>query len=179
MYRKRRYPGIPVLLGKRDVRSAFKLIPLSISMLYHAGFRVANYILIYLSLYFGWKGSPGNWGVMSTLTLQYLAAHRPRKSKLHGPESFEAFQFVDDGGFAEPSLGLRPWMCANLWERCVGCSLGPAAINLIKRETDGPFSTRMLMWGVVVDTQTEMVSLPEDKILKPDYCSLTLPLIPE
>ena len=57
LYWKRRYPDIPILLAKRDVKSAFKLIPLSISIISHAGFRVAIYILVYISLYFGWKGS--------------------------------------------------------------------------------------------------------------------------
>ena len=147
LYWKRRYPDIPILLGKRDVRSAFKLIPLSISMFYHAGLRVANYILLYLSLYFGWKGSPGNWGVIATLTLQYIAAHKPENGNTHGPGSFEAFQFVDDGGFDEPALGLRPWLCSKLWEDCVTKCLAKDAINFKKRELEGTFSTKTLMWG--------------------------------
>ena len=166
LYWKRRYPVSPILLGKRDVRSAFNLIPLSVSMFYHAGLRVANYILIYLSLYFGWKGSPGNWGVISTLTMQYIAAHKPKSGRTHGPESFEAFQFVDDGGFVEPALGLRPWLCSHLWERCVSLSLGHNAINVKKRDLEGTFGTRALMWGIIVDTRAETISLPEDKVLK-------------
>ena len=77
LFRGRRYPGIPILLAKRAVSSAFKLIPLSIGMLSRAGFRVAHFILVYLIMYFGWKGSPGNWGAISTLTLQYIARHNP------------------------------------------------------------------------------------------------------
>ena len=115
LFWKRRYPGIPVLPAKRDVRSAFKLIPLSISMLLHAGFKVEHYILAYLSLYFGWKGSPGTWGVMATLTLQFISRHRPVDPHENGPGHFEAFQIVDDGGFAEPALSIRPWICSSLW----------------------------------------------------------------
>ena len=34
----------------------------------------------------------------------------------HGPAIAESFQIVDDGGFSEPELGLRPWMSVKLWE---------------------------------------------------------------
>ena len=80
LYWKRRYPGIPVFLCKRDVKSAFKLIPLSIRMMYRAGLRIADYIMAYLSLYFGWKGAPGNWGAISSLLMQYVASSEPKNT---------------------------------------------------------------------------------------------------
>ena len=39
MYCKRRYPGIPVLVSKRDVKSAFKLVPIAICGLAYMGCR--------------------------------------------------------------------------------------------------------------------------------------------
>ena len=115
LYWERRYPRVPILLCKRDVKSAFKLVPLSVRMIYHAAVRIGNYLMVYLSMYFGWKGAPGNWGIISSLLMQFLSSYSPRNAHTHGPESFEAHQFVDDGGFAEPALGLRPWMSVKLW----------------------------------------------------------------
>ena len=105
-----------------------------------------------MGLYFGWKGPPGTWGVMSTLTLQYISRHKPCKPTEPGAESFGAFQFLDDGGFAEPALGLGPWIFVNLWEGAMGFSLGRRAVNLANRTAEGDFSTKGLMWGLLVDT---------------------------
>ena len=59
---KRRYPGIPVLLSKRDVKSAFKLVPIAVCGLPYMGCRFGNFICIYLALFFGWRPSPANLG---------------------------------------------------------------------------------------------------------------------
>ena len=99
MLRKRRYHRSPLLLAKRDLRAAFKLAPLSISMLSHAGLRFGRPVMMYLSLYLGWKGAPGKWGIISTLTLQYIEKHPPATPDDNGPVSFGAFQFGGDGGF--------------------------------------------------------------------------------
>ena len=102
---------------------------------------------MYLSLYFGWKGAPGTWGVVSTLILQYIAKHIPDDPSSHGEESFEVFQFVDDGGFDEPALGLRPWISTHLWERSLAYCVGPEGLNKRKKEIEGYFATQVLMWG--------------------------------
>ena len=135
-------------------------------MLYHAGLRVADFIMVYISLYFGWKGAHGNRGVISSLLTQYVAAHKPSNAYTHGPESFEAYQFADDGGFDEPALGLRPWMCVKIWENGKQQSIGAKSPNREKKRVEGQYSTQALMWGIHVDTQSEVVALPPDKILK-------------
>ena len=53
MYWKRRYPTIPVLLSKRNVEGAFKLFPVSVRGLTHMGLQFSNFMVLYLSLYFG------------------------------------------------------------------------------------------------------------------------------
>ena len=166
LFWKRRYPGVPILLCMRDVKSAFKIVPLSIRMLYHAGVRIANYLMIYLSMYFGRKGAPGNWGIISSLLVQFLSSHMPKNSFTHGPGSFGAFQFVDDGGFAEPALGLRPWMSVKLWEKGLVESLGFNSLNRDKKRIEGCYQTESMMRGVHIDTVTERVSSPPDKIPK-------------
>lgn len=62
IYWKRRYNGVEAVLRKRDVKGASRLVPVSMSELPHMGCRFAHYIVTYLSLFFGWKDSPSNWG---------------------------------------------------------------------------------------------------------------------
>ena len=125
--------------------------------------------MTYPSLYFGRKGGPGNWGVISSLRMQFVAERKPANSPTHGSGSFEAFQFVDYGGYAEPALGLRPLMCVGLWERALTCTFGPDALNKDKKRAEGKYSTNAPMWGAVVDTELELVSTPSDKVLKAQH----------
>ena len=121
--------------------------------------------MVYLSMYFGWKGAPGNWGILSSLLMRFVASHIPRNIYARGPESFEAFQFVDDGGFAEPALGLRPWMSVCTWEKGLAGFLGFKGLNRDKNALECMYETSAIMWGIHVDTVQEIVSLPPDKII--------------
>ena len=76
-------------------------------------------------------------GVIPSLLTQYVAPHQPKNSHTHGPERFEAFQFVDDGWFAAPALGLRPWMSVRLWEMGLTGPLGLKSPNRDKKKVDG------------------------------------------
>lgn len=113
-YWKRRYPGVEVLLCKRDVKGAFKLMLVAISGISHMGCRFANCIVAYLSLFLGWKAPPDNWGVVATAMLQFVSSFRPGDDHLCGPEAFNPFQYVDDGAFAEPYMARRPWLAVSL-----------------------------------------------------------------
>ena len=97
--------------------------------MYRAGLRTADYLAVYLSTYFGWGESPGNWGIISSLLMQYVAPHAPKNTHAQGPGSFESYQFVDDGGFAEPALGIRPWVSVRIWEIGLSGSLCRKALN--------------------------------------------------
>ena len=66
-------------------------------MLVDAGVTIADYIMVYMSLYFGRAGGPGNWGSISSLIAQFVAPHRPKNAHTHAPESFEDSQFAEDG----------------------------------------------------------------------------------
>ena len=124
LYFKRRYPGITLLVSKRDVKSAFKLVPVSVRGYAYMGYRFANYVGIYLALFFGWRPSPANWGVISTLAMQHVAAHRPASPGRGGPEGFISSQYVGDGAFIEPRVGIRPWLASTLWETAMPKGIG-------------------------------------------------------
>ena len=113
LYWKKRYPKIPILVSKRDFRGAFKSIPVSIRSLAYAGCRFAGYMVVYLSLFFGREPSPGNWGVISTLLMRYISAFAPNDIYLSGHESLVSYNYVDDGYFVDPRLGVRPWVASS------------------------------------------------------------------
>ena len=71
-------------------------------MLCQAGLRIADYLTVYLNMYFGWQGAPLQLGC-NFLTADAVLRITHSMERKHGPGSFEAFQFVDDGGFAEPA----------------------------------------------------------------------------
>ena len=96
------------------------------------GCRFAEFVRMYISLSSGWMSSPANWGIISTLLMQYIAAHFPTNVHIEGPESLRAYQYVDDGAFVEPWLGLRPWKALTLWGDASARCLGPVAVHFGK-----------------------------------------------
>ena len=137
LYWQRRYPRVPILIPKRDVRGAFKLIPVSIRSLAYTGCRFAGYMVVYLSLFFGWKPSPANWGAISTLMMHYLSAFAHEAIYIDGPESLVDYQYVGDGAFIEPRMGLRLWVASPLWGRILRLCVGSGAVNLTKKTYRG------------------------------------------
>ena len=134
-------------MSKRDVQSAFKLIPIAVFGLPYMGRRFRNFICIYLALFFGRRPSPANWGVVATLLMQHIASHRPTNEKRDGPEGLVAFQYVDDGAFIDSWVGYRPWMAPAIWESSLASSLGTRAVNKEKRRAEWNADTALLLWG--------------------------------
>ena len=166
LYWKRRYPALPILICKRDVDGAFKLIPVSTKCLAYMGCMFSVFIAIYLALFFGWRPSPANWGIVSTLMMQYVSAYRPRNEYSDGPESLIDYQYVDDGAFVEPWVGLRPLRAVSLWECALAACLGSKALHARKREIEGNTATKIPLWGIIVRTDAETFSLPPCKIYR-------------
>ena len=164
LYWGRSYPTIPILLRKMDVKGAFELIPVAIRGLTHMGFRFANFAVLYLSLYFGWMPSPASWGVISTTLLQFVSPFSPDKAHTMGPEGLAAYEYVDDGAFAEPCSGLSPWLALSVWEFGIAQCLGATASHLGKKSAEGAFATKIALWGLDLCADSYIVSLPPDKI---------------
>ena len=81
-----------------------------------------------------------------------------------GPEGFVAYEHVDDGAFAEPWLALRPWASVKLWEYGLQTCLGSKALHTEKKKVGGECSTAMILRGLHVCTESEIISLPEEKL---------------
>lgn len=58
-------PGTRIVLSRIDVKDAFRQIPVDPEGAPAFGYRVGNYAVVDLRLQFGWRSSPGFWGLFS------------------------------------------------------------------------------------------------------------------
>ena len=168
--------GRPSIISKRDVEGAFKLIHISNKGLLYTGCRFSRYVRLYLSLIFGRRQSPANWGVISTLLMQFIAARSPSNAHAEGPGAYIASQYVDDGAFVDPWLSFRPQQCVSLMESASCLCLRPATINIAKRDIGGLADATIELLGTDVCTVGNTSALPdreisrdEDFLCPPDF----------
>ena len=96
--------------------------------------------------------------------MQYIDAHFPNNAHSEGDESYPVYQYVGDGAFVEPWLGLRPWQALSLWEDALTRCLGPTAVHLEKKENWGNAEAEIILWGIVVSATENTFTLPTEKI---------------
>ena len=149
------YPGVDILLAKLDVDSAFKLLWVAAEdACYFATELPGNplqldhmVLVLYLSLTFGWGGSPGNYTAFSRLRVQLYKAATPPLPLWHADVPYHDKTLVDDTVLVEPRLGIRPSMSAWWAETTLKQVFGPSAINEAKRGEEGTFDTTAVIWG--------------------------------
>lgn len=184
---KMRLPGVKVLLAKKDVAGAFRLLwvapqdaelfagdvpwePKQMACLGEAEDEEdeegEDMTIVYLVSSFGFSGSPGEWAIWGRATEEYHRAHRPAEPRRDLSYGFESKILVDDNILVEPWIGLRPWVSAENYEEGVRMMLGDAAVNADKDREEGTFRTQQTIWGLIMDTETEEVHLPERRVLK-------------
>eukprot|EP00971_Amphidinium_carterae_P111725 2212849-Amphidinium_carterae.1 len=76
---------------------------------------------------------------------------------------------MDDAVFIEPKVGERQHLSTQVYEAGVRKLLGPAAINSIKNEEEGSFSSRLCVWGLDFDTEQGTITVPERRVLRGAY----------
>ena len=178
---KQRLPGITVLISKRDIAGAFRLLwvdPVDVELFagdlpwcpefMEDGEAIdgKEFTVIYLVSSFGFSGSPGEWTVWGRATEEYLRAHCPCQPRRDLSWTFDSKILVDDNVLVEPWVGLRPWVAGDLYDAGVMQLLGKAAVNKEKNEIEGPFRTFQTVWGLVMETTSEEVHLPERRVAK-------------
>jgi len=179
LWHKTRFPGLDVLISKRDIAGAFRLLwvapgdahlfagdlPWNVKKMaeeeganggQHDG---EDMTVIYLVSSFGFSGSPGR------ATEDYHRAHRPARPRRDGACSFDSKVLVDDCVLVEPAVGLRPWVSASCYDG-VKLMLGSAAVNEEKNLVEGVFRHEQTVWGLTMNSKTELASLPARRIEK-------------
>ena len=186
LWAKHRCPGLPVLMAKKDISGAFRLLwvdPADVELFAgdlpwqpHKAFPgqedgpenpvEGDITVVYLVSSFGFSGSPGEWCMWGRATEEYHRAHRPTTSRRDMSDGFDAKVLVDDCILVEPWVGLRPWVSAEVFEDGVVKMLGTQAVNKEKDEVEGVFRTTQTVWGIILETDTEKATLPERRIQK-------------
>lgn len=183
LWTKLRNPGVSVLVAKKDIAGAFRLLwvaPEDVELFAgdlpwrkeafpeEADFeeKIRGVTVIYLVSSFGFSGSSGEWGVWGRATEEYHRAHRPEEPRRDLRVGFDSKVLVDDNILVEPWVGLRPWISSEVFEAGVRLMLGQNAINSAKDEVEGKFQCSQTIWGIVMNAETEQAILPERRILK-------------
>ena len=186
VWMKARFPGVPILMSKKDIAGAFRLIwvaPADVELFagdlpwqpekaFGENQRGAaspargDITVIYLVSSFGFSGSPGEWTMWGRATEEYHRGHRPTDPRRDLGLGFDAKVLVDDCILIEPWIGYRPWVSAEVFEDGVKKMLGEKAINQEKDGVEGTFRTSQTVWGVIMETDTEKAMLPERRVTK-------------
>ena len=172
-----RYPGVPVLLSKKDVSDAFKWIPVKSqdSRFFAADLPGGPFgaespiTIIYNSLTSGWCGAPGEYMLFAWVAKQAFHGHRPEDPTWQGSTPFKSFVLMDDTVLIEPLLGVRPWMASCTVEDCTRNTLGPSTLNEEKDLIEGKFEVEKLIWGLNYNTEKGTRSLPAVKLEKASH----------
>ena len=121
---KVRFPGIRVLLSKKDIKDAFRWIMVheADACLFGADLEgkewnvPATIVAVYWVLTFGWTGSPGEWMVWAWVVKAYHAAFAPADPAWDDRVSFHSLFLMDDQVLVEPDLGTRGWQSVEATE---------------------------------------------------------------
>lgn len=144
LWYKSRYPGVRVLLAKKDVSEAFKWlwveqddcrlfgadVPHEANDPADRGAVSRPVTVLYLAMTFGWMGAPGEF-----MAFAWASA-------------FRSLALMDDSVVIEPDFGLRPQLSMEALEEAIRQTLGPLAINAAKDIEEGTLTTRKLIWGL-------------------------------
>ena len=193
LWLKARYPKVDVVMAKKDVAGAFRLLwvaPQDVELFggdvpwqpefmgedqsnqegsWPRGTFEGGMTVLYLVSSFGFSGSPGEWAVWGRATEELHRAHRPAEPRRDGALHFDGKILVDDMILIEPKIGVRPWISSEVYEWGVVKLLGEKAINKDKDAEEGRFEDMQTVWGVCIDAKSERISLPEARILKGAY----------
>jgi len=164
LYWKWRYPGVPVMLTKRDVDSAFRRIPLEPAGVKYFGAVLGAWAVILLVLTFGWTSSPPIYALASVAISVLHRSYVPANPDRDGPEPFSSHTYLDDGMLVEPAMGRRLELSALCYEAAVELVLGPGAVSASKKSEEGEWATSAVILGLLVDTEAERMTLPWTKI---------------
>ena len=172
-----RYPGVRILLAKKDISEAFKWLwvtqedcrlfgadlPGELSE-DHRGAPPRPVTVLYLAMTFGWTGAPGEFMAYAWAVKLLHRACCPDRAEWHDSSAFRSLALMDDSVVIEPDLGLRPQISMDALESAIRQILGPLAMNADKDVEEGALTTRKLIWGLEFNTEAGTCRLPPLKV---------------
>ena len=170
---KRRFPDTEILLNKRDIAKAFKLIPINphlMKCLCHVfkaetSATTSDILGGFLSLPFGWVASPSFFGLVTEVIQEIHQACGPEDDSWNLNTAYRSFLYVDDCMLVEPNLGTRPQDSVEAWERICKLILTEKSLNEEKAKIEGTWNVEHTLLGFVVNTKECTIVVPEEKIV--------------
>ena len=169
---KTRYPGIDVLLTKRDISGAFKRLPLhpDCARVFVRAFRATDHerrfsrSVGFFALPFGFLASP-EYSALTTAPLQTnRRSFRLEETIRNDREAYVAFLYIDGGISVESNIRGRPAQRVQILESIARAILGYDCINEEKNEVEGACSEEAIILGFVGNTETCEIRVPDVKI---------------
>ena len=177
-------PGVDILVFKKDLESAFKLLHLNIA---DAPWQVSelptegvpglgNCRPVAASMVgcFGGSWWPGFFGVLAWSVVAAQLNRGCAEPELNGSGAFQGTTWVDDFGGVVARLGMAPQIATDSYSGLARDFAGNGAINEPKDRREGEPDTRAVMWGFGLDTSRVRnegyaggrVNIPEAKWVK-------------
>ena len=112
---KANYPGIPVMMSKTDVKSAFRLVWIDlegstefVTTVPGKPFDIPEELhLVFMVLSFGFGGSPGEYQILAHVVKTYHHGHHPANALWNGG-GLTSWFLVDDLVLVEVMIARRP-----------------------------------------------------------------------
>ena len=170
---KRRFPDTEILLNKRDIAKAFKLIPANphlVKCLRHVfkaetSATTSGILGCPLSLPIGWVASPSFFGLVAEVIQEIHYACGPEDDSWNLNAAYRTFLYVDDCMLVEPSIGTRPQDSVEAWDRICELILTEKSLSKEKADIEGRWSVEHTILGFVVNTKEGTIAVPEEKVL--------------
>ena len=168
---KRKFPLSDVVMTKRDIKSALRLIRIHPHLSrvmatefsgHHFGLK-EDVIVFYGVLPFGWRGSPSRFCRFSDDISILHQLHGPNQPMWHMGTAFRSKMYIDDGLFIELDMGTRITQSTSKWEEIAQGCLSGEAVNEEKNRLEGQWSSPQIFLGFEIDTSSLPIRLPEQK----------------
>ena len=144
--------GSNVEIGKKDIKSAFRLLKIYQGDFDLLGFKLNEYYFIDKSLPMGYSESNCLFEKFSTF-IQWAVMNESNSDNLD--------HYLDDFLFAGKSNTEDCKNLMNSFDR-VCCRLG---VPIAHEKTEGP-TTKLSYLGLLIDTEKMLIQIPEDKVLE-------------
>lgn len=158
-----RHPDARVLTTLGDVSGAFRHVPVNEDEVHMFAFAFEGFVVIGLACGFGWCGSPAFYSLAGTIINHLYTTSRPRLPSPLDNSAFIGNVWCDDHTCVEVDTGQRCYEANIALRRSMAIVLGPTAINK-KKFTSWRTNGKAL--GLLWDTATGTVSIPDDKLSK-------------
>ena len=164
-----RHSRVPLRCAKRDVPRAFKWHYLRPRDVPQFAVKLLGIVVISLVMPFGWLGAPGQFVAWSSAAKAHHGSFSPPQPEFNDVVSYDSKWLMDDGVVLEPLVGNRVYHSLACLDRTMVAVWGKEGVNVEKMAEEGEPTGTQLFWGLYMDFDQQVISLPKPKRMKAKY----------